>query len=469
MLISRNMQHRPLRARLAPISLLAPLLATMAGCSSSAAVTPVADAGTPLVDAPSSCPTPTGAGTTHDGTTIEADTTWTAEGSPHLVTFTPIIAATATLTIAPCAEVRFVAGYGLQVRGKLVAKGTATQPIAFKPADAAKPFGALYLDGGTADLAYATLTGGGATGGQSLGVIDLRGSSDLPRREALTVTEVTIDGSVQYGVVARENAGFAAASSNLTVRGAALGPFRATARLAGTLPVGSYTGNGVDEILVLANDEMSEDSRWPLRGVPYRLGATNGDGHALQIGKSLKDAPPVTWTVDPGVTIRVSPSGSVLMNAARTTASPTVDVSNGTLIAVGTAAAPIVFEGVTQTPGSWRGLVFRAAPTPASRLDYVTVAHAGGASQANSFHCAPMGLGAYSTTEDAALALFGPPSSAFVTHSTFRASAADGIDHAYSAAMVDLLATNLFDAIAGCKQTRPRNSDGTCPQAGYCP
>lgn len=418
---------------------------------------------------PGSCPKTAGAGTVHEGTTLAADTVWKAADGPHLVTATTIVASGVTLTIEPCTEVRLAAGQGLDVRGQLVGVGTAAQPIVIEADNPAAPFGGLAINGGTLTLEHTTLRHGGAPGGQTLGLIDLRGSTDQPRREAFRAVEVTIEGSAQFGLVAREGAGLAAASSGLTIRGATLGPFRASPRLAGTLPAGDYADNPVGEIVVLTDEAMSEDSRWPARGIPYRIGDLTGNGKDLAVGQALDNSPLVTWTIDPGVSIRVAPAGSILLNAARTAASPDKDTATGSLIALGTDVAPISFEGTTAAPGSWRGLVYRTSPTGADRLDHVIVAHGGGPSQASSFHCDPAGKGAYSANEDAALALFGPPPGPFITHSTFRASAADGIDHAYSAPLVDLLATNTFEQIAGCRQTRPRDADGHCPDAGYCP
>lgn len=440
----------------------APIAVSIVHCSSDSPASPT-DAGTDaaVADASPRCAPATGPGTTHTGTTIAASETWTAAGSPHIVTFSTIVEAAATLTLEPCAVVQFEGGYGLNIRGKLVAKGTATAPVVVEARDAAKPFGALYIDGGTLDLAYTTVRNGGAIGATTYGMVDLRGDGPT-RRDAFLADHVTLTGSDMFGLSLRGDAAIAASSQNLTISGAKAGPLRATAKLAGGLPTGTYTGNGVDEIFVDSANPMDESTRYPARGVPYRIGA-------LTIGETAKDAPEVTWTIDPGVNIRVSSGGNVLLNSRRTTASPDVDISNGTLIAVGTAAAPITFEGAMATAGSWRGIVFRAAPSPASRLDYVTVAHAGGASQANSFHCDPAGKGAFSKNEDAALALYGAPSNAFVTHSTFRDSAGDGINHAYSGTLVDLLPSNTFSTLAGCKQTRPRNADGSCPDAGYCP
>jgi hypothetical protein len=114
--------------------------------------------------------------------------------------------------------------------------------------------------------------------------------------------------------------------------------------------------NPAATIVVDPANPLTHDARWLDHGLPYHISGPN----ALRVGDSMSDAPPVTLTLDPGVTLRFDAAGSILLNARRTSTSPSVDVSNGTLIAAGTAALPITLEGITPTPGSWRGVVFAA-------------------------------------------------------------------------------------------------------------
>jgi hypothetical protein len=74
------------------------------------------------------CTAPAGPGTEHNGDAITADTTWRAADGPHFVTFGFQVKTGATLTIEPCAEVRFKGSYGLTIEGKLIADGTDTHP-----------------------------------------------------------------------------------------------------------------------------------------------------------------------------------------------------------------------------------------------------------------------------------------------------------------------------------------------------
>ena len=53
-----------------------------------------------------------------------------------------------------------------------------------------------------------------------------------------------------------------------------------------------------------------------------------------------------------------------------------------TLIAAGTAAAPIVFRGEHDTPGYWNGIEFRRSATPECKLEHVEIRDAGKAGSA---------------------------------------------------------------------------------------
>jgi hypothetical protein len=405
------------------------------------------------------CVAPTGLGTRHDGETIATDVTWTAAGSPHIISFTPTVSPTGTLRIEPCAVVQIQAGYGLAVEGRLEAIGTATQPITITAADPAHPFSYVEVLGGFADLAYVTLSNGGADGPNSNAVLDVWGNSTPLRTENARLRHVTISGSLQFGLTLERAGTLTADSTDVTITGAKLGPVMARgSALAGGISDGKYTGNGVDEVLVIARDFMSEDTTWHDRGVPYRIGDADMNGADFRVGPS-SDVALTTWTLEAGVAIRVTPSGRITFSHATTG-------TTGTIIARGTAARPIVFSSAAQAPapGQWRGLVFDGAPTSGTTMDHVEIRYAGGPSQANSFHCESGSAGAYSHDEDAALAFFGEPPGQLLTNSVIADSAADGVDLAYRGTSVDFLAGNTFTNIARCRMTLPRTlPSGTCP------
>ena len=427
----------------------------LAACSSSDPVAPDAGAATPPT---SQCVAPTGAGTRHDGESITADTTWTAADSPHRITYSPTVRAGATLRIEPCAEVRIAGGYGLLVEGRLEALGTAETPIAITADDPAAPFGYLEVRGGFADLAYVSISGGGAEEPNGNAMLEVWGASTDQRTDNARLRHVALTGSEQHGLTLERSGALTADSTDVVIHGAKLAPVAVYgSALVGSVPAGDYTGNGADEIVVVARDPMIEDTTWHARGVPYHLGDANQNGADFRVGAST-GAALATWTIEPGVTIRAADAARILVQKSG-------DAITGSIVARGTAAAPVVFTSASASPapGLWRGLVFEAAPAATTALDHVEIRYAGGPSQANSFHCEPGSDGSYSRDEDAALAVFGEPASAFLTHSLLADSAADGVDLAYHGAALDFAAGNTFTGIARCRVTLPRSTDGSCP------
>ena len=70
---------------------------------------------------------------------INADTTWTAANSPYTVVQSILVSQGFKLTIESGVVVKFNSGAGIQVNGNLVARGTATQKIVFKPVEGTTP------------------------------------------------------------------------------------------------------------------------------------------------------------------------------------------------------------------------------------------------------------------------------------------------------------------------------------------
>jgi hypothetical protein len=144
----------------------------------------------------------------------------------------------------------------------------------------------------------------------------------------------------------------------------------------------------------------------------------------------------------------------------------------GVLIALGTAAKPIVFTSgeANPAPGDWVGLWLNTAT--GSRLDYVEINYAGAASSLVSTNCR------LANTPDNAALLVGdfstqyvPPSN-MITNSKITNSAGYGINAMWQAGIfnsVDLTATNVFQSNARCKQTyNALTPPGVCPVGGGC-
>ena len=413
----------------------------------------------------SSCTAPTGTGTTHSTYQLTTET-WTAAGSPHTVTADVKIPKGVTLTVEPCAEVRLAAGAHVIIEGDMVAQGAADKRITFAASDAMKPFAHFGVWApGTLKLAYATISNGGSDTSSAFGVIEARGDQLLPAQEILKVDHVVISGAVSYGVSLREGAAFTRDSAALEISGAKIAPVRILPRLLSNLPTGTYTGNAADLIVVETSaygDITLEDVTIHDRGVPYLIGGDMSVGGFVVGGTSTTN---VTLTIEPGVVMKFKKTdGASLVIDKGSYNRP----ANAKLRAIGTADKHIVFTSAAVAPaaGDWMGLSFGNVPT-GNQLDFVEVRYAGGRSGANSFHCQPNG--SFSSSEDAALSVYGDQGSAFVTNSTIADSAGVGINLAYQGAYVDFTPTNTFINIAGCKQSTPRQIGGACPSSVSCP
>lgn len=413
------------------------------------------------------CPAPTAGPTQHQGSV--GTETWTAADSPHVLASG--IGITGTLTLEPCAEVLVGAGKLITVSstGKLVAEGLVTKPIHIGASEAGKPFAQIYANnGGTLRLVHVNIDGAGdplSTPADLAGAVFAQGSDQTaPTQETVFVDTVTLTGSKGSGFVLRDGAGFAAGSRALTVTGSAHFPISIWARAVGTVPSGSYTGNGKDEIVLPAGggaEAIQEDITMRARGVPYRIGDSLS-GSTMTIAKQGAAPGVATLTIEPGVTLRVK-KGGVIHVQTSTGSSP----ARGALVAQGTAASPIVFTSAEATPaaGDWLGIYYGLLPSAANKLDHVRVEYAGGASSAGSSACNTPG------TNDAAVRIFGTPGGgAFVTNSTIASSAGHGIDRGYRDDVKhDFMATNTFVSVAGCKQSYNADANGSCPTTVPCP
>src|SRR5262249_52470937 len=152
--------------------------------------------------------------------------------------------------------------------GAFLAQGAVNQPIQIGSQSSTAPFASIRAaNGGLLGFAYTTISGGGAPGNaipHTVGAIIIQGSNNqAPTQALLDVDHLTVTGSSSNGIVVEDGAGFTATSNALTVSGSALFPVSIWARASGTLPPGTYTGNGTDEVLIPANggpEVVAEDT-----------------------------------------------------------------------------------------------------------------------------------------------------------------------------------------------------------------
>ena len=440
------------------------LVLLLAGCSSNG------------TSDPGPCPAmskPKSGGTMHDfeseGST---DAVWKAADSPHIVN--SVAFDDASLTIEACSYVLMgnEATLSFDRSAKLVAQGTADQPIVFDALDDSMPWNGiqtLYQTqngqpedtmGGHVTLAYATLTNGG-NHYESFdeGMLDAHGFDVLvdgtPTTEHFDVQHVTIDTSADWGVHMTLGAGFSATSTDLTIKNTTTGTMLLGFRSLGTLPEGSYAQNPNPRITV-DNDinAINTDTTIHDRGVPYEF---NKDGADWSVG-AFEGTTPSTLTIEPGVTLEFPSRANLDID------------SNGILVANGTAAKPITFASAaaTQAPGDWGGIYFEDVPRTGNSIQNAKVAYAGQVDASGGTVC-DTGPGIGSIGGYGAINFRQAPLTELVMNTSIEHSASDGITRGWTGAPLDFEATNTFSNLAKCKQSYPVPTGAAeCPTPVPC-
>jgi hypothetical protein len=409
------------------------------------------------------CAAPSGAGTTHGS--ISAAEIWTEAGSPHIVPFD--INVSAPVTIQECAVVRIVKSGTVTVTpsGSLVANGSQGRPVTFEARVAGQAWSSIRNLGGNLSLNHALLTGGGDplnTNPAFAGALHMQSPSTIG---TFHVDDVEIAGSLSQGVYINSAVGFDATSQNLRVHGSAGYPVHVYARVIGSVPTGTYTGNGHDAIAIAGSGgPVVDDQTMHNRGVPYHVGS-GPDGGRMDVNAQVNGQVAVL-TIEPGVTIQFPPGGTFNVYPGTGTSA-----AQGALIAIGGAAADqkIVFtsdQGLASKAGDWLGIAFGGSVDPRSTMQNVRVEFAGGASVSGGNSCPYPGI----VINDAAIRIFGPPLSQFITKTEILSSARHGIDRGWRADLQpDFLPGNTFTAVTSCKETTPRTFNGVCPAVIPCP
>jgi len=312
------------------------------------------------------------AGSIHS-TDITTNQTWRAADNPHFVTALLDIdgVAAPVLTIEAGVEIRFRSGTGLAIAdfdaGSIQANGTASAPITMI-ADATSPpkgfWTGLYIGrrAGPSALHFVTMSHCGSASAGTSGCIhvDANAPSQVPQ---VLIDHVTIQNSSTHGFISTSQAGFATGSAQLTVTGSELDPIRLHANVAGTIPTGgTFTGNTRNVVSFSGDGRVSISQTWPSLGIPYAPDAfINIEG---------TDGP--TLTLLPGTEIRMASDRDFSVGTCGAGGA-------GSLVASGTAAAPITFTANTATPtaGFWGILHFECSATSASLLDHVIVEYGG--------------------------------------------------------------------------------------------
>jgi hypothetical protein len=309
---------------------------------------------------------------TNVGGRISADTTWTLDSSPYIVTSNLYIYGTSgddgvtTLTIEAGVEIRFNGDYifsicsGYASPGALIAQGTTDDPIVFtsnQATPAAGDWNRIEFMNYTSDsmtiMENCIVEYGGSSG---LGSVYIYYSSPTIR-DCIVRNSGTQGGYVNSGGPTIDGSTFVDNTGNDiywagTTRGNITGnaiedsvyfsAAQASPSLDGTnvfdnAESGSYIGVG--------GGRISTDGTW-CNAAPYRI-----DGTVYVYGTSGSDSV-TALTIEPGAEIRFN--GDYIFSVCSNYASP------GALIAQGTTDDPIVFTSNQATPaaGDWNRIEF---------------------------------------------------------------------------------------------------------------
>jgi hypothetical protein len=315
--------------------------------------------------------------------------------------------------------------------------------VTFEPMVAGEAWASIRNLGGTLSLSHAVVAGGGDPLNTNVGLAGaLQMQSPLATGGILHVDDVEIVGSLSQGVYVNGPIGFDASSRNLRVHGSAGFPVHVYARVIGSVPTGTYTGNGRDAIAISGTGGAVLDAQtMHARGVPYHVGGTGQDGGRMDVDSQVAGQVAVL-TIEPGVTIQFPPGGIFNVGPDQRHRA-----ARGALIAIGGTdpADRIVFtsdRGAASQAGDWLGIAFGGAVDTRSVMQNVRVEFAGGTSTTGSNSCP---YPASNGINDAAIRIFGPPLTQFITGTEIASSLHHGIDRGWRADLQpDFLAGNTF-------------------------
>ena len=289
------------------------------------------------------------------GHTVATAQTWPALDVPYLIAGS--VTVQAALTIAAGAHFRFASAQGLTVSstGSLSAQGQAGKEITFVGDQPTLGYwdGISYVSSNDVKnvLDRVIIEYAGTNAAYS--------SSDPPSsleiyKSRIQLTNTVVRNGSGHGLTLIGATLDKFSGNQFTLN--ALGAVNTTANQVGQLTVGSgntFTGNTAD-FIVVRGETVSTGQTWPTLDVPYQIASdmTFGADVALSAGAELSFKPSVGLTVS----------------------------SAGSISAVGTAAAPIVFTCTQAASGCWKGIFLDSTTSPLNLLDHATVSYGGSSS-----------------------------------------------------------------------------------------
>jgi flagellar hook assembly protein FlgD len=303
----------------------------------------------------------------HDGRSMTVSQTWWA-AAPWVINYDLWVNAGVTWTVEPGATIRLKDNMAIEATGRMLANGTAANPITITSSRAVPAPGSwawMKFKSGAGslshELSYVTVAYGGGQANQTAVWVESghvamssvaverslkRGVVAWPATASLTMTDSAIRNSGTWGL--EITGGATAAVRRCEFRdnaqhGVVLGTESRFTDL-GELTFVNNQGGAADGILSVSTS-LTSSQTWP-----PAASWTVRDGFTVQPG--------VTWTVEPGTAIKIA-TGKL------------VDV-RGTLMAQGTASNPITFASTNpaSTAANWASIRFIGSAASGSRVSF---------------------------------------------------------------------------------------------------
>lgn len=278
-----------------------------------------------------------------------------APGSPdYCIESSTRVNAPVTVEPGVIVEIRTDAKIEIVGSGSLHAVGTEEAPIVFTGRlKAPGSWDGIFFETSSPDNVFDHVIVEYAGGDATFALASVTLGSAIGTKARLAITDTVIRHGAGAGIVAYD--GRFTAFSNNTITAHEGPPIKAHLNILGALDgTSTYSGNAQDWISVGSASVNVKDPDIDVvlkkLDVPYRF--TN----ELTLNARLEFSPGTTvlFTQDAGIVVR----------------------PNGSLVAVGTEDEPIVFDSVSGSPGSWKGIAFSSLNT-ANRLEHVVLANGG--------------------------------------------------------------------------------------------
>ena len=229
----------------------------------------------------------------------------------------------------------------------------------------------------------------------------------------------TMRHSAGYGLFLHSNGSMRGSENNIYTNNEE-GPARAYTSGAHYFDSGSsYSGNGSNDYVYINANTQSQSVTWQALDVPYGM-----------TGESTIDNG--NFIIEPGAEFSFDVNAGLILRG---------DVS---LSVVGTAAEPIIFTAMNQSPGWWKGVYIFGTQQPNNNMEHVIIEYAGSSAWHGSVEPANLVVGRSISSNNARLEL---------RNSTLRFSDAQGLHvHSGSEINADVCDVNVFEnnATDGC-------------------